>query len=128
MSSHLGYDKHAVEGRNGGNSRNGTRTKTVITEVGPMDLEVPRDRDPGRRGIPAHAPRTISRICPTARVRLRSQSALVDRCHAAVPALPTSFAPLEVGPACWTVEQGHGCHTTTRPPLSSREGYSGGEN
>jgi hypothetical protein len=30
MSSHLGYDKHAVEGRNGENSRNGTRTKTVI--------------------------------------------------------------------------------------------------
>jgi transposase-like protein len=23
MTSHLGYDKHAVEGRNGGNSRNG---------------------------------------------------------------------------------------------------------
>jgi len=25
MSDHLGYDKHAVEGRNRGNSRNGTR-------------------------------------------------------------------------------------------------------
>ena len=31
--------------RNGGNARNGTRSKTVITEVGPVDLEVPRDRD-----------------------------------------------------------------------------------
>jgi hypothetical protein len=28
MSTHLGYDKHAVAGRGGGNSRNGTRTKT----------------------------------------------------------------------------------------------------
>jgi hypothetical protein len=45
MTSHLGYDKHAAEGRNGGNSRNGTRTKTVITEVGPVDLEVLRDRE-----------------------------------------------------------------------------------
>jgi putative transposase len=32
-------------GRNGGNSRNGTRTKTVVTEIGPVDIEVPRDRD-----------------------------------------------------------------------------------
>jgi transposase-like protein len=31
MSEHVGYDKHAVEGRNGGNSRNGTRTTTVPT-------------------------------------------------------------------------------------------------
>ncbi len=37
MEEHLGYDKHAAEGRNGGNSRNGTRSKTVITEVGPVD-------------------------------------------------------------------------------------------
>jgi transposase-like protein len=45
MSEHLGYDKDAVEGRNGGNSRNGTRSKTVITEVGPVEIDVPRDRD-----------------------------------------------------------------------------------
>ena len=45
MDEHLGYEKHAVEGRNGGNSRNGTRAKTVVTEVGPVDVEVPRDRD-----------------------------------------------------------------------------------
>lgn len=32
-------------GRNGGNSRNGTRTKTVLTEIGPVDIEVPRDRE-----------------------------------------------------------------------------------
>lgn len=44
MSEHLGYDKHAVDGRDGGNSRNGTRSKTVITEIGPVELDVPRDR------------------------------------------------------------------------------------
>jgi putative transposase len=45
MSEHLGYDKHAAEGRNNGNSRNGTRSKTVLTEIGPVDIDVPRDRD-----------------------------------------------------------------------------------
>jgi putative transposase len=46
ISEHLGYDKHAVEGRNGANSRNGRRTKTVLTDaVGPVEIEVPRDRD-----------------------------------------------------------------------------------
>ncbi|HYZ37167.1 MAG TPA: transposase, partial [Pseudonocardiaceae bacterium] len=45
MTEHLGYDKHDPMGRNGGNSRNGTRTKTVVTEIGPVDIEVPRDRD-----------------------------------------------------------------------------------
>ena len=45
MSEHLGYDKHDPVGRNDSNSRNGTRSKTVITEVGPVKIEVPRDRD-----------------------------------------------------------------------------------
>jgi putative transposase len=46
LSEHLGYDKHAVEGRNGGNSRNGNRTKTVLTDnAGEVRVEVPRDRD-----------------------------------------------------------------------------------
>jgi len=45
MDEHLGYAKHDPAGRDGGNSRNGTRTKTVITEVGPVDIDVPRDRD-----------------------------------------------------------------------------------
>jgi putative transposase len=44
MSEHLGYDKHDAVGRDGGNSRNGTRTKTVLTEIGPVEIEVPRDR------------------------------------------------------------------------------------
>jgi transposase-like protein len=45
MEEHLGYEKHAAEGRDGGNSRNGTRSKTVITEVGPVEIDTPRDRD-----------------------------------------------------------------------------------
>jgi transposase-like protein len=44
MTEHLGYEKHAVQGRDGGNSRNGTRTKTVLTDIGPVEVDVPRDR------------------------------------------------------------------------------------
>jgi putative transposase len=45
LCAHLGYDKHDPAGRNGGNSRNGTRTKTVLTDtVGEIEIQVPRDR------------------------------------------------------------------------------------
>jgi putative transposase len=45
MTEHLGYDKYDPAGRDGGNSRNGTRSKTVLTEIGPVQIEVPRDTD-----------------------------------------------------------------------------------
>ena len=45
MSEHLGYKPHDPAGHHSGNSRNGTRTKTVLTDIGPVELEVPRDRD-----------------------------------------------------------------------------------
>jgi putative transposase len=45
LDSHLGYGKHDTAGRDGGNSRNGRRSKTVVTEAGPVAVEVPRDRD-----------------------------------------------------------------------------------
>ena len=45
LDDHLGYSKHDPEGRKSGNSRNGHRAKTVITEAGPVELSVPRDRD-----------------------------------------------------------------------------------
>src|SRR5205823_7845967 len=32
-------------GRNGGNSRNGHRAKTVLTDTGALEITVPRDRD-----------------------------------------------------------------------------------
>jgi transposase-like protein len=45
MEDHLGYARHDAAGRGSGNSRNGSRAKTVITEAGPVEVEVPRDRD-----------------------------------------------------------------------------------
>ena len=41
ISDHLGYDRRDPAGNNGGNSRNGIRSKTVWTEVGPVDIAVP---------------------------------------------------------------------------------------
>ena len=45
LKHHLGYARHAAEGRNSGNSRNGTSRKKLQTEQGPLELEVPRDRN-----------------------------------------------------------------------------------
>jgi putative transposase len=45
MTSHLGYEKHDPAGRGSGNSRNGTTGKTLLTDVGAVDLAVPRDRN-----------------------------------------------------------------------------------
>ena len=45
ISDHLGYDRGDPAGNNGGNWRNGIRSKTVLTEVGPVAIDVPRDRD-----------------------------------------------------------------------------------
>jgi putative transposase len=45
FTEHLGYELHERAGRPEGNSRNGTRAKTVITDVGPVEISVPRDRD-----------------------------------------------------------------------------------
>src|SRR5712691_8896239 len=39
MDEHLGYAKHAVEGRNRGNSRNGDRSKKVLNEEGEVEIE-----------------------------------------------------------------------------------------
>jgi putative transposase len=45
LDAHLGYRKHDPAGDGSGNSRNGHRAKTVLTDVGPVQIEVPRDRD-----------------------------------------------------------------------------------
>ncbi|MFI7004884.1 IS256 family transposase, partial [Nocardia sp. NPDC050175] len=47
MTEHLGYDKNSAPAdRESSNVRNGTRSKTVLTEAtGHVPIEVPRDRD-----------------------------------------------------------------------------------
>jgi putative transposase len=45
LDEHLGYEKHDPEGYGSGNSRNGRTSKTLRTEHGPLEIEVPRDRE-----------------------------------------------------------------------------------
>ncbi len=45
LTVHLGYGKYDSEGRNSGNSRNGTSPKTIQGEFGKLELDTPRDRN-----------------------------------------------------------------------------------
>jgi putative transposase len=45
MEDHLGYARHVPAGRDGGNPCNGTRSKELQAEAGPVQVAVPRDRD-----------------------------------------------------------------------------------
>jgi len=45
LNHHLGYEKHAPEGRGSGNNRNGRSRKKVQGDFGAVEIEVPRDRN-----------------------------------------------------------------------------------
>jgi len=45
MDDELGYGKHEVIGNNSGNSRNGSYKKTLKSELGAVELSIPRDRN-----------------------------------------------------------------------------------
>jgi putative transposase len=45
LTAHLGYEAGDTAGRGSGNNRNGTSAKKVLTEIGAVDLDVPRDRN-----------------------------------------------------------------------------------
>jgi len=44
LTTHLGYEKHAVAGHHSGNSRNGASQKRLKGDFGTLEIEVPRDR------------------------------------------------------------------------------------
>ena len=44
LDDHLGYEKNDPAGRDGANSRNDYRAKTVLTDTGPVEISVPRLR------------------------------------------------------------------------------------
>ena len=44
LTDHLGYEKGDPAGRRRGNSRNGSSSKTILTEDGNVDIAIPRDR------------------------------------------------------------------------------------
>jgi putative transposase len=43
ITDHVGFDKHDKAANKRDNTRNGHRSKTVITDVGPVEIQVPRD-------------------------------------------------------------------------------------
>ena len=45
LDEHLGYEKHAIEGRKSGNNRNGYSSKTIKGNFGEVDIVTPRDRN-----------------------------------------------------------------------------------
>src|SRR5215207_531552 len=45
LTDHVGYERGDPAGRGSGNSRNGTSPKRVLTEIGAIDVDVPRDRN-----------------------------------------------------------------------------------
>ena len=45
LGDHVGYERGDPAGRGSSNKRNGATPKTVHTEVGPVPLDVPRDRN-----------------------------------------------------------------------------------
>ena len=44
LTDHLGYEKGDLSARGKGNSRNGTSSKTILTDDGEVEIAVPRDR------------------------------------------------------------------------------------
>ena len=45
LDEHLGYQKHAVGGKNTGNSRNGYSSKSLKGNFGEVEISTPRDRN-----------------------------------------------------------------------------------
>ena len=45
LTDELGYERGDPAGRGSGNSRNGSYPKTVLTDIGAVDIAVPRDRN-----------------------------------------------------------------------------------
>lgn len=60
LSDHVGYDRGDPEAAMFSNSRNGTFPKTVASEIGDIELAVPRDRD--GTFVPMLVPKGIRRL------------------------------------------------------------------
>ena len=52
LTHHLGYPPGGTKPEETTNHRNGTGAKTVLTEDGPLAIDVPRDRVPGAGSQP----------------------------------------------------------------------------
>lgn len=60
LADHLGYEAYDPAGRGSGNSRNGSYPKTVNTEIGAVEVRMPRDR--AGTFEPATVPKHVRRL------------------------------------------------------------------
>jgi transposase-like protein len=67
LDMELGYEKHDVKNKTTCNSRNGTSKKTVISEYGEIDIDVPLDRNGEFDPVML---RSIRRASPASRIKL----------------------------------------------------------
>ena len=93
LTAHLGYAPHVRHGTEEPNARNGKGQKTVQTDTGPVDLQVPRDRNgsfvlqlvPKRQrrleGFDAKVLASMPVVSPLARSRGISKSCMAQRCR-----------------------------------------------
>ena len=69
LTDHLGYDQGDPAGRELPNARNGSTPKTAQSEVGPVELNVPRDRDGSftPRLVPKGSRRSVASMTSSSR-------------------------------------------------------------
>ncbi len=83
LTDHLGYEPGDPIGHGTGNNRNGSTPKRVLTEIGAVDLDVPRDRNA------TFEPKIVTEGRPPARAFQRQHRGVV--CPG--PDLPVTFVP-----------------------------------
>ena len=112
LTDHLGYEKGDPDAAAFPNSRNGSTPKTVATQVGEVDLEVPRDRE----GSPAGRRHAGHCALGQGRCRTDAQEDLgtVPRC---VPSSTT--APMAPG-SHWCCSCGRGTPPRGTRPTTSK--------
>jgi DNA-binding NarL/FixJ family response regulator len=91
LTVHLGYEKGDPAGRGSPNSRNGTTPKTLVTEVGDIALDAPRDR------AGTFEPRLVPKGAgagPVGRRRARPPARVRTLAHQARGDIPAALAPL----------------------------------
>jgi len=119
LSAHLGYGAGDQGGRESGNNRNGTSAKTVLTEIGAVELDIPRDRNGFALGEHHDAALAKAALCMAAAVRGGDVRGVVFHSDKAVSTPATSSllrAPRWAWSSRWA---GSARHWTTRQPKAS---------
>ena len=83
----LGYDRYDPSGKNSGDSRNGTYQRTIQTSLGPISVEVPRDRNGEYKPIAIPRYRRRTDLITSAVLKLYSSGMTDDEMRLAVSSI-----------------------------------------